>query len=65
VAWRIDPGCVQVSVSDGGGATMPELGQPTPGRPGGGDCGSWRSCPPAGGRAAARTAPRYGLRCRP
>ena len=29
VAWRIDPGCVQVSVSDGGGPTVPELGEPT------------------------------------
>src|SRR5690242_2003005 len=31
VAWRIEPGCVQVSVSDGGGATVPELGHPTTG----------------------------------
>ena len=35
VAWRIDPGCVQVSVSDGGGTTVPELGQPTQGATGG------------------------------
>jgi anti-sigma regulatory factor (Ser/Thr protein kinase) len=35
VAWRINPGCVQVSVSDGGGATVPELGQPTQGATGG------------------------------
>src|SRR6476646_4198799 len=35
VAWRIDPGSVQVSVSDGGGPTVPELGEPTPGATGG------------------------------
>lgn len=35
VAWRINPGCVHVSVSDGGGATVPELGQPTQGATGG------------------------------
>ena len=35
VAWRIDPGYVQVSVSDGGGPTVPELGQPTQGATGG------------------------------
>ena len=35
VAWRIDPVSVQVSVSDGGGPTAPELGEPTPGATGG------------------------------
>jgi len=35
VAWRVDPGSVQVSVSDGGGPTAPELGEPTPGATGG------------------------------
>ena len=29
VAWRIDADSVQVSVSDGGGPTAPELGEPT------------------------------------
>ena len=35
VAWRIEPDCVQVSVTDGGGTTVPELGQPTRGATGG------------------------------
>ena len=35
VAWRIDPESVQVSVSDGGGPTAPELGEPTQGATGG------------------------------
>jgi hypothetical protein len=35
VAWRIGPGSVQVSVSDGGGPTVPELGEPTQGATGG------------------------------
>ena len=35
VAWRIDPANVQVSVSDGGGPTVPELGEPTQGATGG------------------------------
>ena len=35
VAWRIDPRCVQVSVSDGGGPTLPELGEPTQSTTGG------------------------------
>src|SRR5262249_18719858 len=35
VAWRIDPDSVRVSVSDGGGATVPELGEPTQGATGG------------------------------
>ena len=35
VAWRIDPGSIQVSVSDGGGPTKPELGEPAQGATGG------------------------------
>jgi len=35
VAWRIDADSVQVSVSDGGGQTAPELGEPTQGATGG------------------------------
>jgi len=35
VAWQIDPGSVQVSVSDGGGPTKPELGEPAQGATGG------------------------------
>jgi anti-sigma regulatory factor (Ser/Thr protein kinase) len=35
VAWRIDPASIQVSVSDGGGPTRPELGEPTQGATGG------------------------------
>jgi anti-sigma regulatory factor (Ser/Thr protein kinase) len=35
VAWRIDGESVQVSVGDGGGMTVPELGEPTPGATGG------------------------------
>ena len=35
VAWRIDPGSVQVSVGDGGGPTVPELGEPTQAATGG------------------------------
>jgi anti-sigma regulatory factor (Ser/Thr protein kinase) len=35
VAWRIDDDGVEVSVSDGGGATVPELGEPTQGATGG------------------------------
>jgi anti-sigma regulatory factor (Ser/Thr protein kinase) len=35
VTWRIDPVSVQVSVSDGGGPTVPELGEPTQGATGG------------------------------
>jgi two-component sensor histidine kinase len=35
VAWRIDEESVQVSVRDGGGMTVPELGEPTPGATGG------------------------------
>src|SRR5260370_7387520 len=30
VAWRVDEESVQVSVSDGGGLTVPELGEPPP-----------------------------------
>ena len=35
VSWCLDADCVQVSVSDGGGETRPELGEPTPGATGG------------------------------
>jgi anti-sigma regulatory factor (Ser/Thr protein kinase) len=35
VAWRIDAESVRVSVSDGGGQTAPELGEPTQGATGG------------------------------
>ena len=35
VAWDLDGGSVRVSVSDGGAATRPELGEPTPYHTGG------------------------------
>ena len=35
IAWRIGADSVQVSVSDGGGQTVPELGEPTEGATGG------------------------------
>ena len=35
VAWRIDADSVQVSVSDGGAQTVPELGEPTQAATGG------------------------------
>lgn len=35
VAWHLEAGSVQVSVSDGGGPTRPELGQPTQSATGG------------------------------
>ncbi|MGD0240092.1 MAG: ATP-binding protein [Streptosporangiaceae bacterium] len=35
VTWRIDPVRVRVSVSDGGGLTVPELGEPAQGATGG------------------------------
>ena len=35
VAWRIDDDNVEVSVSDGGGPTLPELGEPTQSTTGG------------------------------
>jgi anti-sigma regulatory factor (Ser/Thr protein kinase) len=35
VAWRIGEGSVRLSVSDGGGPTAPELGEPTQGATGG------------------------------
>ena len=50
VAWDLDAGSVRVSVSDGGGATRPELGEPTP----------------TGGRGlriVARLSRRWGTRC--
>lgn len=34
-AWDLDHGTVRVSVSDGGGPTQPQLGQPTPTATGG------------------------------
>ncbi len=35
VAWRIGQACVLVAVSDGGGPTVPELGEPAQGATGG------------------------------
>ena len=35
VAWHVDAASVEVSVSDGGGPTKPELGEPTQGATGG------------------------------
>jgi len=35
VAWRVDPGSIRVSVSDGGGPTRPELAEPAQGATGG------------------------------
>jgi len=35
VAWSLDADTVRVSVSDGGGATLPELGEPDPSTTGG------------------------------
>jgi two-component sensor histidine kinase len=35
VTWRIDEVCVHLAVSDGGGPTVPELGEPTQGATGG------------------------------
>jgi two-component sensor histidine kinase len=35
VTWRIDAACVHLAVSDGGGPTVPELGEPTQGATGG------------------------------
>jgi anti-sigma regulatory factor (Ser/Thr protein kinase) len=35
VAWRLDGGRVEISVSDGGGPTRPELGEPTQAATGG------------------------------
>jgi len=35
VTWQIDPASVRVSVSDGGGPTLPELGEPTQSATGG------------------------------
>jgi anti-sigma regulatory factor (Ser/Thr protein kinase) len=34
-AWDVDGGCLRLSVSDGGGSTRPELGEPTPATIGG------------------------------
>jgi two-component sensor histidine kinase len=35
VTWRIDSACIHLAVSDGGGPTVPELGEPTQGATGG------------------------------
>ena len=35
VTWRIEPVSVRVAVSDGGGPTVPQLGEPTQGATGG------------------------------
>ena len=35
VTWRIDSVCVHLAVSDGGGPTVPELGEPAQGATGG------------------------------
>jgi anti-sigma regulatory factor (Ser/Thr protein kinase) len=35
IAWRVDPDSVRISVSDGGGPTVPELGEPTQAATGG------------------------------
>jgi two-component sensor histidine kinase len=35
VTWRIDAVCVHLAVSDGGGPTVPELGEPAQGATGG------------------------------
>jgi anti-sigma regulatory factor (Ser/Thr protein kinase) len=34
-AWDVDGGCLRLAVSDGGGSTRPELGEPTPATIGG------------------------------
>ena len=52
VAWDLDAGSVRVCVSDGGGATRPALGEPTPTATGG-----------RGLRIVARLSRRWGTRC--
>ena len=52
VAWDLDADTVRVSVSDGGGSTRPELGQPTPSTTGG-----------RGLRIVARLSRRWGTLC--
>lgn len=52
VVWDLDEGAVRISVSDGGGTTEPELGQPTPTTTGG-----------RGLRIVARLSRRWGTQC--
>jgi anti-sigma regulatory factor (Ser/Thr protein kinase) len=52
VAWDLDSDSVRVAVSDGGGSTRPELGQPTPTTIGG-----------RGLRIVARLSRRWGSTC--
>jgi anti-sigma regulatory factor (Ser/Thr protein kinase) len=52
VAWDLDAGTVRLAVSDGGGSTRPELGQPTPSTTGG-----------RGLRIVARLSRRWGTLC--
>jgi anti-sigma regulatory factor (Ser/Thr protein kinase) len=52
VAWDLDSDSVRVSVSDGGGPTRPELGEPTPTTTGG-----------RGLRIVARLSRRWGSAC--
>ena len=52
VAWDLDTDSVRVSVSDGGGSTRPELGQPSPSTTGG-----------RGLRIVARLSRRWGTLC--
>jgi anti-sigma B factor antagonist len=52
VAWDLEDDNVRVSVSDGGGSTQPELGEPTPTTTGG-----------RGLRIVARLSRRWGTRC--
>jgi anti-sigma regulatory factor (Ser/Thr protein kinase) len=52
VAWELDTGSVRVSVSDGGGSTRPEPGEPTPTTTGG-----------RGLRIVARLSRRWGTLC--
>jgi len=52
VAWDLDADTVRVSVSDGGGSTRPELGQPSPSTTGG-----------RGLRIVARLSRRWGTLC--
>jgi anti-sigma regulatory factor (Ser/Thr protein kinase) len=52
VSWDLDADSVRISVSDGGGSTRPELGQPTPTTTGG-----------RGLRIVARLSRRWGTLC--
>jgi anti-sigma regulatory factor (Ser/Thr protein kinase) len=51
-AWDLDDGTLRVSVSDGGGASQPQLGQPTPTTTGG-----------RGLRIVARLSRQWGTSC--